>query len=213
MPLKLYDKEKILDACFQLFVGNGYANTSTAMLSETAGISKSLLFHHFKSKKKLYISILERCFEQLSNELIEEPISDFDNFFEVKEKVGLNRINYLRQNPDIAKFLYEAYSNTPESLKEEIHTFTIHLKSKYRSEEEVKNKRMQNLFHQIPLRSEIKEEEAFELVSIIDNYFKKKIAIELTDETNLLDDNYWENLLLKKKTFLNMIRFGIEQKE
>ena len=54
MPLKLYEKEEILDACFHVFAHYGYAKTSTAMLAEAAGISKALLLHHFKNKKKLF---------------------------------------------------------------------------------------------------------------------------------------------------------------
>lgn len=51
MPLQLYEKEQILDACLEIFARHGYAKTSTGMLAEAAGISKALIFHHFKSKK------------------------------------------------------------------------------------------------------------------------------------------------------------------
>lgn len=69
MPLKLYEKQKILDACFLVFARQGYATTSTAMLAEAAGISKALIFHHFKSKKELYIRVLGRCFEEMVLEI------------------------------------------------------------------------------------------------------------------------------------------------
>ncbi len=211
MPSKLYDKDKILDSCFELFVREGYANTTTAMLSEEAGISKALLFHHFKSKKNLYITILENCFEQLANELEEEEIASFTDFFDAKERGGLPRINYLRQHPDISKFLYEAYSITPDDLQEDIHRFTVDIRNKYSSKEQTKTKLMKGLFEQVPLRDGVRPEEALELINIVDDYFKNKIATELTDETKLLDDTYWDNLILTKKRILNMIRFGIEQ--
>lgn len=212
MPLKLYEKEKILDSCFESFVKNGYTKTTTAMLSEAAGISKSLLFHHFKSKKKLYIDILERCFDKMSEEFEEESLSDVNNFFEAKGQSGLNKINYLRQNPDISKLMYESYVATPDELKEDIYKFTLHIKKKYGSVEAEKNRRMKELFDEIPLRDGIDSEQAFELIKIVDDHFRTKIATEMTDENKIQDDVYWENLIAKKRKFLDMMRFGIEKK-
>jgi len=34
------------------------------MLAEAAGISKALIFHHFNSKKELYLNVLDRCFKK-----------------------------------------------------------------------------------------------------------------------------------------------------
>ena len=59
MPLKRYEKSTILDACFHAFAERGYDGTTTAMLAEAAGISRALIFHHFESKKKLYLTIVE----------------------------------------------------------------------------------------------------------------------------------------------------------
>jgi AcrR family transcriptional regulator len=212
VPLKLYDKGKILDSCFEIFVKNGYSNTTTAMLSEAAGISKALLFHHFKSKKRIYIRILDRCFEKMSEEIEEESLSDFNDFFEAKGQSGLNKIDYLRQNPDISKILYEAYVSTPDELRDEVNKFIIHIKNKYGSIEESKNKLIKELFDDIPLRDGVNNEQAFELVNIVMDHFRKSIATELTDEKKILDDEYWENLFIRKRKFLDMIRYGIERK-
>lgn len=212
MPLKLYKKEKILDSCFEIFVKNGYTKTTTAMLSEAAGISKALLFHHFKSKKKTYISVLDRCFEKMSSDIEEESLSDFNDFFEAKGQSGSHRIDYLRQNPNVSKLLFEAFHSTPDELKEEVYKFTIYIKDKYGAIEVSKDKLMKELFDNIPLRDGVDNEHAFELVNIVMAHFRKRIAIELTDEKKILDDEYWDDLLNRKREFLDMIRYGIEQK-
>jgi len=212
MPLKLYDKEKILDSCFEVFVKNGYTKTTTAMLAEAAGISKALLFHHFKSKKMTYISILERCFEKMSVDIKEESLLDYSDFFEAKGQSGLHKIEYLRENPDISKILYEAFHSTPDELKEEVYKFTMHIKNKYGAIEESKDKLMKELFDEIPLRDSVDNEQAFELVNIVTDHFRKKIALEIKYEKNLLDDEYWDDLIDKKRKFLDMIRYGIEKK-
>ncbi len=212
MPLKLYEKEKILDSCFEIFAKNGYTKTTTAMLAEAAGISKALLFHHFKSKKMTYISILDRCFEKMSVEIEEESLSDYSDFFEAKGQSSFRKIEYFRENPNISKILYEAFHSTPDELKEEVYKFTMHIKNKYGAIEESKVKLMKELFDEIPLRDGVDNEQAFELVNIVMDHFKKRIALELKDEKKLLDDEYWDNIFDEKRKFLDMIRYGIEQK-
>lgn len=211
MPLKLYEKEEILDSCFKSFSEHGYSKTTTVMLSEAAGISKALLFHHFKNKKQLYISVLEHCFQKMSKDFVEESPMDFEDYFEVKGKSGLNKINYLRQHPDISKILFEAYVDTPNELKDEIFKFVVKMKAKYSEIEENKQRQLKKLFHQIQLNDDIDQEEAYELIQVVDDYFRKKIAKELTDSNKIQDDAYWHELIAKKKSFLNMIRHGIER--
>lgn len=209
MPLKLYEKNKILDACFDLFAKDGYSKTTTIMLADAAGISKALLFHHFKSKKKLYISVLERCFDKMSEEINEESLTEFDDFFEARGESGKDKIEYLRQHPDLSKLLFEAFHSTPDELKEEVFKFSIFIKSKYGAQTDAKDKLLRELFNEIPLREGVDSELAYELIDAAMAYFRKKIAAELTDEEKLLDSSYWDELFEKKKEFLKMIRYGI----
>jgi AcrR family transcriptional regulator len=212
MPVKLYEKEEILDSCFETFVRNGYTKTTTAMLAEEAGISKALLFHHFKSKKKTYISVLDRCFEKMSSDIIEEPLSDFNDFFQAKGQSGSYKIDYLRQYPKVSKLLFEAFHSTPDELKEEVGRFSLDVKEKYGAIDVSKEKLMKELFNDIPLRDGVNQEHAFELVNIIMAHFRKSIAIELTDDKKILDDAYWDDLFSRKRKFLDMIRYGIEER-
>jgi AcrR family transcriptional regulator len=60
-------REQILLAAKQLFAQRGYHNTSIYDLFEKSGISKGALFHHWKSKEELALSVLLEvtgCFEQ-----------------------------------------------------------------------------------------------------------------------------------------------------
>jgi TetR/AcrR family transcriptional regulator len=210
LPLKLYEIQKILDACFVVFARQGYTKSSTAMLAEAAGISKALIFHHFKSKKKLYISVLERCLEKMAPETIKESTSEYKDFFEAKEKSGISKIDYLRKKPDVNKFMFEAFFATPEELKENIYNFKAYLKEKYGDINAAKDKKMKQLFDEISFREGVDPEEASELINIVSEYFRMKLAAELTDENKLLDDMYWKGFFEKKSKFINMIRYGIE---
>lgn len=211
MPLQLYELQNIQDACFTVFARQGYTKTTTAMLAEAAGISKALIFHHFKSKKKLYISVLQRCFEKMAPEMNKESPSDYHDFFEAKEKSGMSKIDYFRRNPDVSKFMFEALYETPDELKEDIHKLKTHLEEKYSDINTARNKKTKKLFDEIPLREDVDSEEAYELINIVSEYFRMKLAAELTDDKKLSDDAYWKNFFDKKSKYINMIRYGIEK--
>ena len=159
-----------------------------------------------------YISVLDRCFEKMSSDIEKESLTDYNDFFEAKGQSGSHKIDYLRQNPRVSKLLFEAFHSTPDELKEEVYKFTIYIRDKYGAIDVSKEKLMKELFDDIPLRDGVDHEQAFELVNIVMAHFRKRIAIELTDEKKTLDDEYWDDLFNRKRAFLDMIRYGIEQK-
>ncbi len=57
-------KSLILQAAFNLFVEKGYHNTSTALISKTAGVSTGILFHHFSSKEAVACELYQNCLNQ-----------------------------------------------------------------------------------------------------------------------------------------------------
>ena len=52
-------RERILDAGREMFGTRGYDATSIAEIGERAGITKSVLYHHFGSKAGLYRAVVE----------------------------------------------------------------------------------------------------------------------------------------------------------
>lgn len=52
-------RERVLEAGLELFGERGYHATSIAEIGERAGISKSVLYHYFASKAKLYEAVVE----------------------------------------------------------------------------------------------------------------------------------------------------------
>ncbi len=203
MPLQLYDKEKILDACFNVFARYGYANTSTTMLAEAAGISKALIFHHFKNKKGLYLNVLDRCIEKGSIEMGFDTLSEDQDFFEHKEKISIIKFHYYKKNPDLVRIMREAFFETPNELKTEI-------QDKYGTLIAKKNKELKRLFEKFPLKEGVNRDQAFKLIMITLDYFENKYLTELTDD-NELDETYLQSFLDERNRFLDMIRYGIQE--
>ncbi len=205
MPLKLYDKEAILTACQAVFSLHGYKNTTTGMLAEAAGVSKALLFHHFGSKKKLYLLVLEKCLEKVIIEFGADPLSKCQDFFEAKNKLSQLKLNYAKNNPELVRIVFEAFHNTPEELRVEIDKKYGFEKMRFTKEQKLKE-----LFDTVPLKAEVDREEAFELIEIVLGYFEKNYIAALADDS-MMNENYWQKLIDKRNSFLNMIRHGIER--
>lgn len=203
MPAKLYDKEQILDACLAVFARHGYEKTSTVMLAEAAGISRSLIFHHFKSKKDLYLSLLDRCFEKGSIEISFDNILEQGDFFEVKEKISNIKFNYYRKNPELYKVIIEAFYNTPEELKMEIC-------EKYGKLINKRDEVMELLFEKVPLRKGVDRKQAFEIIKITLDYFENKYLSDLVEDKEL-NETYFQNFIEERNGFFDMIRYGIQK--
>jgi len=57
-------REQILGASVKVFSRRGVIGTKMSMIAEEAGISHGLLYHYFKSKDELFITLVERAMEQ-----------------------------------------------------------------------------------------------------------------------------------------------------
>ncbi|WP_312810839.1 TetR/AcrR family transcriptional regulator [Sedimentibacter sp.] len=203
MPLQLYDKDKILDACFDVFAIHGYASTSTTMLAEAAGISKALIFHHFNNKKDLYLSVLDRCIEKGRIEMGFDTLLENQDFFEAKEKFSIIKFNYYKKNPKLMKVMREAFYETPAELKTEI-------RNKYGMLLAGNEKEWERLFEKVGLREGVNREQAFRLVMLTLDYFDNKYLADL-ENNNDFEEVYLNEFLSERNSFLSMIRFGIER--
>ena len=50
---------QILEAAMEVFVSNGYANTRMDDIVSQSGLSKGALYHHYPSKKELFIALID----------------------------------------------------------------------------------------------------------------------------------------------------------
>jgi AcrR family transcriptional regulator len=62
-------RDKILDVAEALFARRGFAGVGMREVAEAAGLGKSSLFHHFRSKVQLYLAVLERVLERIEVQL------------------------------------------------------------------------------------------------------------------------------------------------
>jgi len=53
-------REQLLDTAATLFAEHGYARTTTAQLARAAGVTEPIIYRHFKSKRDLFIALIDR---------------------------------------------------------------------------------------------------------------------------------------------------------
>ncbi|WP_010502915.1 TetR/AcrR family transcriptional regulator [Paenibacillus elgii] len=203
LPLQLYEREKILEACLSVFARHGYKSTSTEMLAEAAGISKALIFHHFASKKKLYLSLLEHCFEKVRTAMRFDAVAEYDDFFEAIDRLSRIKLDYFRKHPDELKLVYEAFYSPPNELKQDI-------EEKYGQAIAERNQALERLFEAVPLREGVDRKQAFELIMITTKHFENKFSAAFSD-IGVMDDEAADRLFDEMNRFFGMIRYGIAE--
>lgn len=57
-------RQRLMDAALLLFSSKGYAGTSVRELTETAGVTKPVLYYYFKSKEGIYLALMEEAFAE-----------------------------------------------------------------------------------------------------------------------------------------------------
>ncbi len=106
-------KEKILNQSLQLFATHGFAHVSVSMIAKQAGVTKSLIFHHFESKEQLWETVKETFFKKYAESQM--------NLFEVeKDPIELIRksmrfyFEFVKNNPLIPRFFAYAHLENDE---------------------------------------------------------------------------------------------------
>ena len=112
-------KRSILRAAFEEFAKNGY-NFSTNTVAEKAGVSKGLLFFHFKNKNGIILAIMNETNRSLLHKYYEKT-EDLPNDLFERLKYTL-RIKYQvwSETPYYVNYIMQLSSNIPKDLSNEI---------------------------------------------------------------------------------------------
>lgn len=112
-------KKAIIDAAFELFANEGFAQTSISAIAKKAGISKGLIYHYFASKREILIGIFQSL-EELSVDLLQ-----LDRPMEPKERLRVmieGAFYFIKEMTDMAR-LTTALVLQPEAVADLKTTF------------------------------------------------------------------------------------------
>ncbi|MBN2260762.1 MAG: TetR/AcrR family transcriptional regulator [Clostridiales bacterium] len=75
-------KNKIIDAGITVFGKYDYKRASVSLVANEAGISKSMIFHYFGSKRGLYEYLMEYSFQTFVSTYVEGGMTQVSDFFD-----------------------------------------------------------------------------------------------------------------------------------
>ncbi len=98
---------------------SGFEKASTNKIVRGANISKGSLFHYFRSKKDLYLYLIEYSLEVVEQIYEQIDIQERDLFKRI-EKLGLKKLQIQRKFPHVFDFLTSIVQEESEEVKNEI---------------------------------------------------------------------------------------------
>lgn len=120
LNLPIEKQNDIIDAGLIAFGTNGYKKASISDIAKAAGISKSMIFHYFRSKKELYLFLAEYS----TNTIISEMRTNLDgaerDFFQRIRIATEIKVSVIRKHMAILTFLKSLYFETDEEVAKEI---------------------------------------------------------------------------------------------
>ncbi|TDR17467.1 TetR/AcrR family transcriptional regulator [Marinicella litoralis] len=106
-------KQSILNESLALFATHGFAHVSISMIAKQAKVTKSLIFHHFENKEKLWEEVKEQFFKTYAE-------NQMDLFEAEKDPIELIRksmqfyFEFVKKNPLIPRFFAYAHLENDE---------------------------------------------------------------------------------------------------
>ena len=95
-------RKKIIAAAQRLFVAKGLAGTSMGDISTKAGVTKSLIYHHFNDKLSLWKMVKQSIFNTV---VVDEALPLDKGLRAYLEALFLQRYHTYRNSPDIARMI------------------------------------------------------------------------------------------------------------
>ena len=113
-------RQRILEAALEEFSQKGYEAASLSNVCAEKGISKGIIYHHFKDKDALYLLCVEDCFTRVSAYL-QEVAGKLSGTAEEKLAAYFDaRLRFFALQPVYLGIFAEAAFNPPAALAEEI---------------------------------------------------------------------------------------------
>ena len=122
---KTVDTEQlILQAAYREFTTKGFAGARTTAIAEQAGVTHAMLHYYFRTKEKLYETVVRRKVIDIANLIVKALGDDSLPLFERLEKGIGTHFDFLCANPELPRFVLSVLSDRPDFLmdmKDDLH--------------------------------------------------------------------------------------------
>ena len=168
-------KERIINACLEVFSKTDYKHASTDDMAAKAGISKGSLFYYAKNKKDLYIFLLQFGSQAMMESAIKNNVLEIRDLFELCKTVVITKIEVLSRYPYLYDFLMKVYYEPAPEAKEELTNYMLNGEKPFVQE-------VRSSLDSSNFRPEITVEEAYNVVSwFSEGYMKRRFDANRMD--------------------------------
>ena len=108
----------ILDAAEELFLEHGPADTATSRIARRAGVTKSLIHHHFGSKEDLWTEVKKRHFGQYY-EVQKQLLAKSEGTIELLHESIVAYFRFLQQDPRSVSFMSWRFVESDDTCLEQ----------------------------------------------------------------------------------------------
>lgn len=113
-------RQRILDAATEEFSQKGYEGASLNTVWAKKGISKGIIYHHFKDKDELYLFCVEACFRRFTSFLQSTADNLTGTASERLQEYFNARLRFFSDNPEQLGIFIDASFRSPEKLRPQI---------------------------------------------------------------------------------------------
>lgn len=103
-------REQLLDVAAELFSVKGYAGATTAQIAKEAGITEPIIYRHFKSKRDLFVALIERTGRQ--------TLEQWEKDLEGVDDPGVRLTKIIDENPMVSASGRKGYRVLLQSISE-----------------------------------------------------------------------------------------------
>lgn len=109
-------KDAILNSSLVFFKDAPFQKVSTNDIVTHAGVSKGLLFHYFKDKRTLYLTLYEHIWDNIKHHVLHDDQMNDPNLFVRLNHFFYSQRAYLLHHSDEAQFLKRVHLTSDESI-------------------------------------------------------------------------------------------------
>lgn len=115
-------QDAIRNAAMKVFAESGYDHASTLEIAREAGISKGLLFHYFRNKRELHLSMYRYCTGLVADELDRRRLNEEQDFFALLLHSQQVKTEIMTRHRHLFEFLIRAYREEDPALRNDLAT-------------------------------------------------------------------------------------------
>lgn len=108
----------IIDAALKCFGKYGYKKASMKDIAQNSGVSKSMLFHYFGTKKELYGFLAGYARKVLMDGYKRDKIDSYDDFFARLIVASEMKMGILEKSPHLSQFIVSMFKETDSEVAE-----------------------------------------------------------------------------------------------